>query len=539
MKTKKWLLIGIVLSAFYSAALFGQHTTQVVVSEFSAVQWRPQVAYNCNDDEYLAVWEDDRDGNRNIYGQIIEGDGTLRGGNFPIGRFATAQMRPHIDFDKVHNRYLVVFYDFRNGGNQTDIYGALLDSDGNKIVTATSESDTCFPICNNTAYQMYPAVAFNYLLQIYCVVWQDERTTPYPNIYSQVVEWDGTLLWNASDVNMPITTSTETGNWVPDIAYNGHIDEWMVVFSRGIAGSSSIWAQRLDNCQNWLKVDGSNYGEDPLCVTEETGWCPDNALPRIAPNDEPLMDLGKATSATLAEYMVVWRTRRLGDVDIYGQRIGFTGDDPPYTSTRLSISGEPGAPNYPNYPVCNAAYNQDMADITYGAADNEFMVGWGDERRTNSSSDQDFYCQRLYVDGSGQMNWLNEDRSGTVATDVNIPLATTDNFEGSYTTVGAAHGAARNEFFLVYVYKDDALATDYDIHGQIIPRSFTGVEDRPQDEMPASFHVSQNYPNPFNPKTTIHFGLPTNGRITVTVFDLTGKEIKKLADGIQSACPAG
>jgi hypothetical protein len=47
-------------------------------------------------------------------------------------------------------------------------------------------------------------------------------------------------------------------------------------------------------------------------------------------------------------------------------------------------------------------------------------------------------------------------------------------------------------------------------------------------EIPAKFFVGQNYPNPFNPSTTIEYGLPAAGHVTVKVFNLLGKEVANL-----------
>ena len=45
----------------------------------------------------------------------------------------------------------------------------------------------------------------------------------------------------------------------------------------------------------------------------------------------------------------------------------------------------------------------------------------------------------------------------------------------------------------------------------------------------------QNYPNPFNPTTKISFALAQKSKIILKVFDLLGREIKILADGIYEA----
>lgn len=51
--------------------------------------------------------------------------------------------------------------------------------------------------------------------------------------------------------------------------------------------------------------------------------------------------------------------------------------------------------------------------------------------------------------------------------------------------------------------------------------------------IPDRFKLEQNYPNPFNPKTVIKFALNKFANITLTVFDIAGREIKKiLADNI-------
>ena len=39
-----------------------------------------------------------------------------------------------------------------------------------------------------------------------------------------------------------------------------------------------------------------------------------------------------------------------------------------------------------------------------------------------------------------------------------------------------------------------------------------------------------NYPNPFNPETTISFEIPEPGRIELTVYDMSGREVETLVD---------
>ena len=45
---------------------------------------------------------------------------------------------------------------------------------------------------------------------------------------------------------------------------------------------------------------------------------------------------------------------------------------------------------------------------------------------------------------------------------------------------------------------------------------------------PSSFNLQQNYPNPFNPSTKINFGIMEESHVELVIYDLLGREIKKL-----------
>ena len=64
---------------------------------------------------------------------------------------------------------------------------------------------------------------------------------------------------------------------------------------------------------------------------------------------------------------------------------------------------------------------------------------------------------------------------------------------------------------------------------------YTSVGDFASSGVPAAFALDQNYPNPFNPETKISYHLPVAARVTVTVYNLLGQQVKQLTDEKQKA----
>ena len=44
-----------------------------------------------------------------------------------------------------------------------------------------------------------------------------------------------------------------------------------------------------------------------------------------------------------------------------------------------------------------------------------------------------------------------------------------------------------------------------------------------------------HYPNPFNPTTTIEFTVPEDGKVTLRIYDVLGREVVTLFDGEMKA----
>jgi flagellar hook assembly protein FlgD len=48
--------------------------------------------------------------------------------------------------------------------------------------------------------------------------------------------------------------------------------------------------------------------------------------------------------------------------------------------------------------------------------------------------------------------------------------------------------------------------------------------------VPGVFQLAQNYPNPFNPITNISFEVPERSFVSLSIFDMNGREVSRLVD---------
>lgn len=67
----------------------------------------------------------------------------------------------------------------------------------------------------------------------------------------------------------------------------------------------------------------------------------------------------------------------------------------------------------------------------------------------------------------------------------------------------------------------------------VVTQLVTSVEE--SEKVPTEFLLLQNYPNPFNPQTQISYKLSAGGFVSLSVYDLLGREIKMLVSKEQSA----
>ncbi|MFC2170619.1 aryl-sulfate sulfotransferase [Calditrichota bacterium] len=126
-------------------------------------------------------------------------------------------------------------------------------------------------------------------------------------------------------------------------------------------------------------------------------------------------------------------------------------------------------------------------------------------------------------------------------------VASYDVFMGESPDPAEVHGNTNTG---TYVIEDLAYDTDYyfrikafdgdgneisEFSNQLMITPLNAVEDDDEYIVPQEFELSQNYPNPFNPVTTLSVKLPYTSRLKVQVYDIVGRQVASLYNGVMPA----
>lgn len=74
-----------------------------------------------------------------------------------------------------------------------------------------------------------------------------------------------------------------------------------------------------------------------------------------------------------------------------------------------------------------------------------------------------------------------------------------------------------------------------EIYSTIIDTFYSIGINQISKEVPAEFSLGQNYPNPFNQSTIINFQCSVKGKVTLKVYDVTGREVATLVNEVLEA----
>ena len=109
-------------------------------------------------------------------------------------------------------------------------------------------------------------------------------------------------------------------------------------------------------------------------------------------------------------------------------------------------------------------------------------------------------------------------------------------FSGQDSSAGNAVGKTTAEMKTASTFTDAGwdFTNVWEIVGDNYPTlralPVTAVDDEEPNNIPVQYSLEQNYPNPFNPTTTIRFGLPTSGNVTLIVYNILGQKVATIVN---------
>ena len=110
-------------------------------------------------------------------------------------------------------------------------------------------------------------------------------------------------------------------------------------------------------------------------------------------------------------------------------------------------------------------------------------------------------------------------------------------------TEGILNPGNRQDFSLILdahgleqvLYPGELIFSNNAIGGEItIPIDLSIVDpnsiETSDPVIPEAFEISSVFPNPFNSSTTLNYSIPSTSRITLSIFDIQGREVRTLVD---------
>ncbi|MBI5182104.1 MAG: hypothetical protein HZA06_04220 [Nitrospirae bacterium] len=342
----------------------------------------PSIAYDPVNNRYLVAYTKvDASFNYDIYGQLINHDGSAIGTEFVICNAANTQYSPSIAYDNAKQRFLVVWDDYRSGTTY-DIYGQLVNADG-------TLNGSNFAVSNAANGQSLASVAYDSINQRFLVVWGDYRSGTTYDIYGQLVNADGTLYGTASNVNFVIANAANDQN-MPSAAYDSSNQRFLVAWAdyRADGINGDIYTQLVN-------ANGTLNGGNSLITTDiyyDHQYMPSVTFDNV--NQRFLVVFGKWSVET-------------SNTDIYGQLLNANG----------TLNGG-------NFAISNGSGHELYPSVAFDSANQRYLAAWGDFRNQATTS-EDIYAQLVNANGT----LYDQNGSGTGDTNDNFAISNAANLQ--------------------------------------------------------------------------------------------------------------
>ncbi|MFA7418596.1 MAG: S8 family serine peptidase [Melioribacteraceae bacterium] len=195
-------------------------------------------------------------------------------------------------------------------------------------------------------------------------------------------------------------------------------------------------------------------------------------------------------------------------------------------------------------------YLLSVLQYSFRSSDREDFINYLDKTiRQNVEKNSEEYAatieiENIWLAGKGKIAEVIENTEKLLADYPKNELVQRQNlfnmFYQNYVTLAKKEEAVKYYKELVSRYSYDILVENCEVimaeesgkgYSQLISQQNT--ENNNKDI--ADTDLAENYPNPFNPSTQISFTLKENGKVSLKVYDVLGKEVANLAEGFYEA----
>lgn len=514
----------------------------------SVHQYSPSCSMD-KDGDFVVVWDDQRDGNGDVYGQLFDNMGNTLGSNFRIDQCpgTESQYDPEVSMNK--NNFVVSWYD---GRSYTSIYKRRFNNDGTPVENEVMVNDL-----EGTYNQNRSAIDMNTAGNV-VVTWLDYRIptgiyfqrlnilgdTPGENIrvdygddpdvtvandssfvityqYSRTIYYQMFTLGGDS-IGPPARASDTTYNYRyrPSIDINSS-GNFVITWYDNRNGNFDIYAQRFDSIGDTI---GVNFRIDDDLGTSEQSY------PAVAVSSE-------------GRFIITWHDYRNGDFDIFGQ-VYNAGGNPVGTNFKINTDVGTQGQFYP-----------DVASLP----DGNFIIVWQDYRSGMGIYGQIIDFLGIPVDANFKISdvvayWPCVDASDTgrfVVTwhdyrdgNTNIYAQSFNPdytpYKGNYKVNNDIEGLNQGQIYpdlvtdgtnIIFTWDDTKWQRGYDIAAKVVGWEFSSsIDDGEYVEIPTM--LLPNIPNPFINSTLIRYQIDERQEIKIEIYDISGRLIRTLSSGI-------
>jgi len=234
----------------------------IIIHSGPAVTIMPKALHIPHMNQFILIYGS-QEGRMNIHGRILNADGKPVGLPFRVTDVPANQFHYTFAYNSNRHEFFVTYNDSRNGAG--DIFGVILNEDGTIAIPE-------FVINNSTGHQVNPVVSYNSTDDNYLLNWEDFRVhgdipvlqtlEVMTNIRGALFDWDGSMLLN--DIPMCVDHLTvDADQRFNNISYNPNTNQYLVSWSE--SGSSLLNAGIVGRIVN---ADGLMPAEAFVLVDE-------------------------------------------------------------------------------------------------------------------------------------------------------------------------------------------------------------------------------------------------------------------------------